>query len=134
MAQQNSVDQYMTSIQSVLSGLVNVPVLNNFDRQFANSERFITWQLRDVHQPVYTGIYQANKGIDTPVFQISIFTTTIDAGLALADQIMQGLHGYTGTFGSIYVSKADVHMLFQGYDDEIKLYNIYMDCFLYIPA
>ena len=134
MAGQNSIDQYITSIQSYLSGIVSVPVLNNFDREFANSDQFITWQLRDVHQPVYTGVYQANKGIDTPVFQISIFTTTINAGLALADQIMQQLHGFTGMLGSTYVSKADVHMLFQGYDDEIKLYNIYMDCFLYIPA
>jgi len=30
-------------------------------------------KLRNVHQPVYTGTQQSNKGIDRPVFQISIF-------------------------------------------------------------
>ncbi len=33
--------------------------------------KFITWMLRNVHQPVYTGTQQSNKGIDRPIFQIS---------------------------------------------------------------
>jgi len=74
MAQLNPVD-YAKAIQYQLANIVTpVPVYAAFNRNFATQPKFITWMLRNVHQPVYTGPVQSVKGIDTPVFQISIFT------------------------------------------------------------
>ena len=138
MAGQNNVVQYAKAIQVQLSSIVTpIPVYSNFNRNFATQERFITWQLRDVHQDVYTGIYQSNKGIDTPTFQISVFTTNMEDGFEIANDILQSLHGYSGQFGGVLgfnISKADVQWLYHGYDDDINLYNIFMDCTLDIPA
>jgi hypothetical protein len=93
-----------------------------------------------VHQDVYTG-YKANKGIDRPTFQISIFTSNLQTGmadgLALTNTLLQSLHGYSGMFGTTHgfnISKADVTMLYHGYDDEIDLFNVFLDCTLDIPA
>ena len=80
MSQQNPA-VYAQAIQAHLSGIVSpVPVYANFNRNFAVETKFLTWQLRDIHQPVYTGVNQNNKGIDTPVFQISIFTQNMREG------------------------------------------------------
>lgn len=139
MATQQNVNQYAKAIQAELSSIVTpTPVYANINRNFATEPVFITWQLRNVHQEVYTGIYQSNKGIDRPVFQISIFSTTMEAGFLKANDILQSLHGYSGLFGGATfgfpISKADVVWLYNGYDDEIKLYNIFMDCTLDIPT
>jgi len=139
MATQQDVRLYAQAIQAQLSSIVTpVPVYANFNRNFATQPKFITWQLRDVHQPVYTGNVQSIKGIDTPVFQISVFTTEMADGFDIANTILQALHGYSGTFGNVTynfkVSKADVVWLYHGYDNEIGLHNIFMDCTLYIPS
>jgi hypothetical protein len=139
MTTQNNVNQYAKAIQAELSAIVSpVPVYANFNRNFATQPKFITWQLRDVHQPVYTGIYQSNKGIDTPTFQISVFSTTMEDGFLIANTILQSLHGYSGLFGGatygFNISKADVVWLYHGYDNEIGLHNIFMDCTIDIPA
>ena len=92
MATQNNVVQYGKAIQYTLSQIVNpVPVYASFNRNFADQPKFITWMLRNVHQPVYTGQQQNNKGIDRPVFQISIFTQNIEDGFTISQQILQGL-------------------------------------------
>ena len=71
MATQNNVLLYGKAIQYQLSQIVNpVPVYSAFNRNFAKEPKFVTWMLRNVHQPVYTGQTQNNKGIDTPVFWI----------------------------------------------------------------
>jgi hypothetical protein len=138
MTTQNNIAQYATAIQAQLKTVVgSVPVYSLFNRNFATEPLFVTWQLRDVHQDVYTGIYQSNKGIDRPTFQISVFSGSSQSGFELANTIIQALHGYTGQFGGVggfYIAKADVTMLYHGYDDEIKLYNIFMDCTIDIPA
>ena len=139
MATQQDVREYAQAIQAQLSSIVTpIPVYANFNRNYATQPKFITWQLRDVHQPVYTGNVQSIKGIDTPVFQISVFTQDIADGFDTANDILQSLHGYSGTFGggghSFNVSKADVVWLYHGYDNEIGLHNIFMDCTLYIPT
>jgi hypothetical protein len=141
MATQQNVNDYAKSIQWQLSDIISpVPVYANFNRNFATQPDFVTWQLRNVHQPVYTGSFQDNKGIDTPTFQISVFSTTMANSFETANSILQALHGYSGIFGdssdpsSFPISKADVAMRFQSYDDEIKLYNISLDCTLYIPT
>jgi hypothetical protein len=139
MAAQNNVVQYGKAIQYQLSQIVNpVPVYAAFNRNFANQPKFVTWMLRDVHQPVFTGQTQGNKGIDTPTFQISIFTQKIEDGFTISDQILQSLHGYSGLFGSVsdgfFIAKADVLWLYNSYNNEENMAQIYLDCTIYIPA
>jgi hypothetical protein len=139
MATQQNVNQYAKAIQAQLSGIIpTVPVYANFNRNFATQNDFVTWQLRNVHQPVYTGQTQSVKGIDTPTFQISVFSTTMENSFLTANTILQSLHGYSGLFGGatygFQISKADVMWLYNGYDNEINLFNIFMDCTIYIPT
>tara|TARA_R110002126_G_scaffold441_1_gene3039 strand:+ start:97 stop:513 length:417 start_codon:yes stop_codon:yes gene_type:complete len=138
MAQLNPVD-YAKAIQYQLASIVTpVPVYAAFNRNFASQPKFITWMLRNVHQPVYTGPVQSVKGIDTPVFQISIFTQAIEDGFTISNQILQALHGYSGVFGGptygFGISKADVFWLYNSYNNEEKMAQIYLDCTLYIPT
>lgn len=128
------------AIQYQLAQIVApVPVYAAFNRNFATQPKFLTWHVRNIHQPVYTGPVQGIKGIDTPVFQISIFTQQIEDGFLISDQILQSLHGYSGMFGDptqggFDISKADVMWLYNGYDNEDKLAQIFMDCTIYIPT
>lgn len=138
MAQMNPV-QYGKAIQYQLANIVTpVPVYASFNRNFATQPKFITWNLRNVHQPVYTGIYQQVKGIDRPVFQISIFTQAIEDGFTISNLILQSLHGYSGLFGGstdgFYISKADVQWLYNTYDNTDKLAHIFLDCTIDVPT
>ena len=138
MAQQNPV-QYAKAIQYQLASIVMpVPVYAAFNRNFATQPKFITWMLRNVHQPVYTGNNQNNKGIDTPVIQISIFSQNIEDGFTISNQILQSLHGYSGLFGGatdgFWIAKADVQWLYNSYDNENKLAQIFLDCTLDIAT
>lgn len=131
--------QYGQAIQTQLAGIVTpVPVYAAFNRNFATQPKFVTWMLRNVHQPVYTGVYQSVKGIDTPVFQISIFTQVIEDGFTISNQILQSLHGYSGLFGGatygFNISKADVMWLYNSYNNEDKLAEIFLDCTLQVPT
>lgn len=139
MATQQDVNQYAKAIQWQLSDIISpVPVYANFNRNFATQPEFVTWQLRNVHQPVYTGQTQSVKGIDRPIFQMSIFSSSMEKGFQIANDILQSLHGYSGLFGGatygFQISKADVVWLYNGYDNEINLFNIFMDCTLDIPT
>ncbi len=138
MAQKNPVD-YAKAIQAHLQAIVTpVPVYSAFNRNFALEPKFITWQLRNVHQEVYTGPNQNNKGIDRPVFQISIFTQGMEDGFSISNQILQSLHGYTGIFGGptygFWIAKADVFWLYNSYDDKEKMAQVFLDCTLDIPT
>ena len=139
MATQNNVVQYGNAIQYTLSQIVTpVPVYASFNRNFANEPKFITWMLRNVHQPVYTGQTKSNKGIDRPVFQISIFTQQIEDGFNISNQILQSLHGYSGQLGSpadgFFIAKADVMWLYNSYNNEENMAQIFLDCTIDIPA
>jgi hypothetical protein len=95
--------------------------------------------LRNVHQPVYTGQTQSNKGIDRPVFQISVFTKDMDDAFNLSNTILQDLHGYSGTFGDpsssgFFIAKADVQWLYNTYDDDIGMNQIILDCTIDVPT
>jgi len=91
---------YAQAIQAQLSLVVApVPVYALFNRNFATQNQFLTWQLRNVHQPVYTGQTQSNKGIDRPVFQVSVFAQDMQDAFNLSNTILQSLHGYSGQFG-----------------------------------
>jgi hypothetical protein len=136
--QQNPV-QYAKAIQYQLASIVSpVPVYAAFNRNFATQPKFITWMLRNVHQPVYTGSFQSVKGIDRPTFQISIFTQQIEDGFTISNQILQSLHGFSGLFGGetngFQVSKADVFWLYNSYNNDEKLAQIFLDCTLDIPV
>lgn len=127
------------AIQYQLASIVTpVPVYAAFNRNFATQSQFIVWMLRNVHQPVYTGQLQNNKGIDTPVFQISVYTQNIENGFTISNQILQALHGYSGMFGNpatngFFLAKADVSWLYNSYDNDENLAQVVMDCTLYIP-
>lgn len=132
--QQNPV-LYAQSIQSQLALVFNpVPVYANFNRNWATEPKFVTWQLRNVHQDVYTGQTQNNKGIDRPIFQCSIFAQQLSDALAMSNTLLQTLHGYSGNFGSLYVAKCDINWLYNTYDNEIGLQQIILDCQLDIPT
>ncbi len=130
---------YGKAIQYQLANIVTpVPVYASFNRNFAKEPKFLTWQLRNVHQPVYTGQQQNNKGIDRPTFQISIFTQKIEDGFTISNQVLQALHGYSGQFGSptdgFFIAKADVVWLYNSYDNEQNLAQVFLDCTIDVPA
>jgi len=137
--QQNPV-VYAQAIQYQLNGILSpVPVYANFNRNWAKQTEFVTWQLRNVHQPVYTGQQQNNKGIDTPIFQMSVFATQLEGAFNISNTILQSLHGYSGMFGDpmdngFFIAKADVVWLYNTYDNEIGMQQIIMDCTLYVPT
>ena len=137
MSQNNPAD-YAKAIQFQLASIVTpIPVYANFNRNFATQPKFITWNLRNVHQPVFTGTDQNNKGIDRPIFQISVFTQAFNDAMDLSNTVLQSLHGYSGQFGGVngfYISKADVDWLYNTYDNEIGLQQVIMDCTLDIPT
>jgi len=138
MTTQQNVLDYATAIQAQLSAVANpVPVYANFNRNFASQPKFVTWQLRNVHQPVYTGQVQSIKGIDTPIFQASVFGQQMQDAFGIANTIIQALHGYSGQFGGsggFDVSKIDINWLYNTYDDQVKLHQIILDCRMYIPC
>ena len=135
MTTQQNVSDYAQGIQSKFSSVVSpVPVYANFNRNFATEPKFVTWQLRNVHQPVYTGTTQSIKGIDTPVVQATVFAQNMQDAFNISNTIIQALHGYTGNFGSVYVTKCDVDFLYNTYDDQVKLHQIILDCRLSIPC
>ena len=133
--QQNPIN-YAKAIQAQLTSIVSpVPVYANFNRNFATEPKFITWHLRNVHQPVYTGTTQSVKGIDRPIFQISIFTQSFEDGFNIGNSILQSLHGYSGQFGGLLdVAKVDIHWLYNTYDDTVGLHQIVLDATLDIPC
>ena len=136
---QNNVIQYGKAFQNKLESVVTpVPVYAAFNRNFATQPKFVTWNLRNVHQPVFTGQTQNNKGIDTPVFQISVFTQTIEDGFTISNQILQSMHGFSGVYGTgdyaLQVSKTDIQWLYNIYDNTDKLAQVFLDCTLYIPT
>ena len=132
---QNSAVVYAQAIQAQLTTVCTpTPVYAVFNRNFADEPTFVTWQLRDVHQPVYTGP-QSVKGIDRPVFQTTVFAQQMANCYSKAQQIVDALHGYQGTFGGLFfVAKVDVDWLFHVYDNDSKLHQIVLDSTLDIPS
>jgi hypothetical protein len=139
MSVQQNPSVYAAAIQYTLTQTVNpVKVYANFNRNFATEPKFLTWQLRNIHQDVYTGQTQSNKGIDRPVFQVSIFAQSMTDAFSLSNTVLQSLHGYSGNFGTapnqIWVAKCDVVWLYNTYDNELGLNQIILDCTLDIPT
>lgn len=138
MTTQLNPTDYAEAIQAQLIATATpVPVYANYNRNYATEPKFITWQLRNVHQPVYTGQTQNLKGIDTPTFQISIYAKDMKDAFDISNTILQSLHGYAGQFGGeegFFVAKVDISWLYNTYDDELGLNQIILDCTIYIPA
>ena len=128
--QQNPVD-YAKAIQAQLvSVLTPIPVYALMNRNYATQPKFATWQLRNIHQPVYTGPTQSVKGIDRPTFQLSLFAQHSADVLAMSNTVLQAMHGYTGLYGGptgIYVTKTDVQWLYNSYDDKLGMNQIFLD-------
>jgi len=137
MAQNNPV-LYAKAIQYQLKTVFNpVPVYARFNRNFAVEPKFVTWFLRNVHQPVYTGLNQNNKGIDRPIFQTNIFAQDMDDAFNLSNTLLQSLHGYAGQFGGtngFWISKCDINLLYNTFDDTVGMNQIILDCQLDIPT
>lgn len=140
MTTQQNPSVYAECIQYQLQSICGaIPVYSNFNRDYATQPTFVTWQLRNVHQPVYTGQTQSNKGIDRPIFQISIFAQDMTIAFNLSNTVLQSLHGYSGTFGNpatngFFIAKADVAWLYNTYDNDIGQNQIILDCTLDIPT
>ena len=140
MTTQQNPSVYAQTIQYQLASIVTpTPVYALFNRNYATQPKFLTWQLRNVHQPVYTGQTQSNKGIDRPVFQMTVFAQNMDDAFNLSNTILQSLHGYSGMFGNpsnggFFVAKADVVWLYNTYDNELGLNQIILDCTLDVPT
>ena len=140
MTTQNSPSIYAQAIQYQLADIFDpVPVYASFNRNYAKEPKFITWQLRNIHQPVYTGQQQNNKGIDRPIFQVSIFAKQMSDAFNLSNTLLQSLHGYSGMFGNpandgFFIAKADVYWQYNSYDNDLGLNQVFLDCTLDIPT
>lgn len=138
MSVQQNPTQYATAIQAQLVSVLSpTPVYASFNRNFATQPSFITWYLRNVHQPVYTGQTQSNKGIDRPIFQVSVFAQNMNDAFNLSNTIIQSLHGYSGQFGGgsgFWVAKIDCDWLYNTYDNELGLNQVIIDCTMDIPT
>lgn len=138
MSSQQNPAVYAQAIQAQLGSVFSpIPVYANFNRNWATEPKFVTWQLRNIHQDVYTGQTQSVKGIDRPIFQVSIYAQAFADALNMSNDLLQELHGYSGQFGGvggIYVSKCDIQWLYNTYDNEIGLQQIILDCQLDIPT
>ena len=132
--QQNPRD-YMVAIQAKLKSVMGAtPVYALMNRNYATEPKFVTWQLRNVHQPVYTGTTQSIKGIDRPTFQISVFAQSATDALDISNTILQALHGYSGLYDTLYVAKTDVVWLYNSYDDKLGMYQVFLDATIDIPT
>lgn len=138
MSTQNNPKQIAEAIQYQLASIFSpVPVYAAFNRDFAKQSQFVTYMVRNIHQPVYTGQTQSNKGIDRPVFQVSIFASDMNDAFNLSNTLLQSLHGYSGQFGGVngfFVAKVDANWLYNTYDNEIGLNQIILDCTMDIPT
>jgi hypothetical protein len=138
MSVQQNPTQYATAIQAQLVSVLSpTPVYASFNRNFATQPSFVTWYLRNVHQPVYTGQTQSNKGIDRPIFQVSVFAQNMNDAFNLSNTIIQSLHGYSGQFGGVsgfWVAKIDCDWLYNTYDNELGLNQVIIDCTMDIPT
>ena len=140
MTTQQNIATYAQAIEAQLKSTVNpVPVYALFNRNFATQPKFVTWQLRNIHQPVYTGQTQNNKGIDRPIFQVSIFAKQMSDAFNLSNTLLQSLHGYSGMFGNpandgFFIAKADVYWQYNSYDNDLGLNQVFLDCTLDIPT
>lgn len=135
---QRSPVVYASAIQFQLIDICGaVPVYASFNRNFATEPTFVTWQLRNVGQPTFTGQNQNNLGIDTPIFQISVFAQSFETALNLSNDILQALNGFSGQFGGedgLYVAKIETNWLVNSYDNEVGLNEIFLDCTMFVPT
>jgi hypothetical protein len=138
MANQNNPAVYGQAIQAQLLSVVSpVPVYASFNRNYAKEPKFLTWNLRNVHQDVYTGQTQGNKGIDRPIVQVNLFAQSMQDAFNLSNTILQSLHGFSGQFGGMggfFVAKVDISWLYNTYDNELGLNQIVLDCTMDIPT
>jgi len=135
MATQQNPRDYATAIQAKLVEVMGaIPVYALMNRNYATQPKFVTWQLRNIHQPVYTGPVQAVKGIDRPTFQISLFAQNSADVLGMSNTVLQALHGFTGMYGTLYVTKTDVQWLYHSYDDKLGLHQVFLDATIDIPT
>lgn len=138
MAQIQIVD-YEIGIQARLQTILgDTPVYKLFNRYLSEDSEFAVWQLRSVHQPVYTGTTQDNKGIDTPIVQVTLFDINQDRCVDNTQLVINALHGFNGFLNpdntGPYVAKADVVWQYETYDNKVNLAQIVLDVQLYVST
>lgn len=133
-----TISDYYKAIQKELKGMYSpVPVYALFNRNFSKEPTFVTWALRGSHRPVYTGPVKSVQGIDRPIVQVNIFSQDQKIAIAMSDTLINTWHGYSGLFGGtggFQVSKVDVALLLNTYDNTIGLQQVVFDCTLDVPT
>lgn len=129
---QMSALAYAQAIQPAIQTIFGtVPVYASFNRNYANEPKFVTWHMRNIHQPVYAGTF---KGIDRPIVQVTIFAKTMTDAFTMGDTLLTAWHGFTGLVGGLSVSKIDCAWLYDTYDDTIGLHQVVVDCQFDVPT
>ena len=137
MAQQLLLTTYVNSFQSAIKGIVpsTIPVYNKYDPNKSNDPTFIIWDLSDVHQEVYTGD-KSNKGIDKPIFDISVCGSSFESVLLISDNILNAWHGFRGSIGSLVVNKIDINVVGRDYIDKplLQIINMQAQFWVSVPS
>lgn len=121
----NYINNFGGALLALLSTPTPVPVHYAYNPKAAQETEFVVWAIRNVSQEVWTGA-QENKGIDRPIFGITLFTKTAARQAALVDKI-NSWHGYNGNLNGISVGKAAVDVVVTTYDEESSLYQAVID-------
>ena len=121
----NYINNFGGALVALLANPITVPVHYSFNPDSGIQNEFVVWSIRNVQQEVWTG-NQANKGIDRPIFGLSVFTKTAARQAALID-LINTWHGYNGNLNGISVGKASVDVVITTYDEESSLYQAVID-------
>ena len=137
MAIQLRLANYITAFQAGLTAIVTpLKVYNTYNSGISTGDKnFVIWFYRNVHQPIYAGSQQANKGIDTPKFDVHVYAPTLISAATTTDKILQAWHGYQGLINNtLDVAKIDITVLGNDYDEELSIHQTALSMVLYVPV
>ena len=121
----NYITNFGSALLSLLSTPTPVPVHYLYNPASGSQNEFVVWSIRNVSQEVWTGV-QANKGIDRPIFGLTVFSQTAARQAVIIDRI-NTWHGYNGNLNGISVGKAAVDVVITTYDEESSLFQAVID-------
>lgn len=77
-----------------------------------------------IRQVFYNGSY----GLRETRFQVDVYSSTYSEASTLKDSIITAFHGFSGTMGSTFVSKATVDNTLESFSDNgEKIYRVILD-------
>ena len=131
----NYVSNFQATINAIFAAQTPaVAVYATYNPNYATQPEFIVWFYSSIHQPLYQGVSQTNKGNDQPKFTITVSAQSLARASLLGDLIVQAWHGYTGLFNAMWVDRADVNVLAHDYDEYATLHQLHISVQLYVPA